>query len=338
MEKNLEEMEDYVIETINSGKIFGANISFVKNNEIKLMNTYGYKSIVPKKEINNIKTIYDLASLTKIVVTWYGILQLCTKESIHLDTTLNEIYDNKLLNEFTKQITVFELLTHSSGLSERTFLKQYGSNYHQVIEGILKDKQSFEVGTIHYSNKGFILLGDIIEKVTNMSLNEYAKRYIFDPLKIKNTFYNVPNNKIDLVAPTEFDGEKIVKGVVHDENARFLNHPLGHAGLFSTIEDLTRFFQSLFDCDYISRELLTLSFSGCVNNQGTIRGLGWNKTAENCFSHLGFTGTSVFFDFESKSFMIILTNRIHPDRSYRVHEIGEFREKMKQYFLLLTKS
>jgi CubicO group peptidase (beta-lactamase class C family) len=183
-----------------------------------------------------------------------------------------------------------------------------------------------------YSDIGIIVLGKIIERVTGMSLAEFCRTEIFEPLGMKDTMFNPPEYLLNRIAPTEYDPERggIVQGKVHDENSYYLGGVAAHAGLFSTAPDLSIFMQMLLNYGvydgkrYIEAETIKLFTRRQNLVEGSSRALGWDTPggksssgryfSTSSFGHTGFTGTSIWADPEKNLFVILLTNRVHPTR------------------------
>jgi CubicO group peptidase (beta-lactamase class C family) len=181
-----------------------------------------------------------------------------------------------------------------------------------------------------------ILISDIVEKVTGAKLDHLSNKYFYKPLGMKNTFFNPPQKLIERIAPTEHDNyfrHKLLKGVVHDENAYLLGGVSGHAGLFSTAEDIGIYSKMLIDDGYhLGTRYLTKNiiekFTKRQNiTEGSDRTLGWDTPSQNgnssagdyfsesSFGHLGFTGTSMWIDPENEIIVVLLTNRVYPTRN-----------------------
>ncbi len=320
-------LEQFLNELVKEKAIPGATYSLIVKNNV-YMGVVGNKSLFPHIEKNNLNTLYDLASLTKVVVTNTIIGRMLMNKKIKLKDKVS-FYLKKFKYKY---ITIYDLLTHSSGLPASLDLSKI-KNKQQLIDEIYNVKLKYKTGTdVVYSDIGFILLGFIIEKIYSLSLDEIAKIEVFEPLKMNNTCYN-PNNK-DLCAPTEYTFDRgLVRGVVHDKKAYYLNGIAGHAGVFSNVCDLTNFCKMVLNNGvfnnkkYLSKKIIDSWFipysKQKINNK--YRSIGWivgqNKdiTGENytlgTITHAGFTGTSILIDRVNKMASILLTNRVHPIRT-----------------------
>lgn len=321
--KYINDIREHLLTATRNKLIPGAVITIYSKNKVLMNEAFGCKSITPFYEDMQIDSIFDIASLTKIVATWISILKLQEQGKLNLNSTIKDYLDiNDSCN--TKDITIFDLLTHTSGLSERTYLKQYGDSKEDCIRGILNGTLENKIGNIvTYSNKGFILLGEIIEKVSGYTIDKYAYKNIWGILGMKDTFFNPPQELKSRISPTEYREYlgRCQHGEVHDENATHLGGVAGHAGVFSTVEDLTKFCSMIVNDGIfenkmiINNELINLSFKNYTNKLNESRGLGWKLFDDEVYGHYGFTGTAIWVDEIRKSFLILLTNRVHPYRS-----------------------
>ncbi|MBU2637084.1 MAG: serine hydrolase, partial [Bacteroidetes bacterium] len=312
----------------------GAQLVVVKKGKILLNKNFGTLDYSPNaKEITD-STLYDIASLTKVVGTTSAIMKLYDEGKINLDEKV-VTYVPEFGNSGKDKITVRNLLLHNSGLPawQKFYLTCNTSS--EVLDSIYNSKLIYKTGdSTVYSDFGFIVLGKIIEKITGFPLDIYLKNEFFEPLGMQNTFYNPSSDILQRVAPTEFDTvwrKKLVQGAVHDETAALLGGVSGHAGLFSTATDLAIFVQMILNggsyggVQYIKPEPIKLFTER--PNMKMQRGLGWdfktlngyssagNLFGQKSFGHTGFTGTSIWVDPERNLFVIFLTNRVHPTRA-----------------------
>ena len=305
----------------------GANLCLITK-EREIFISSGNRAILPNVDKNDLSTIYDIASLTKVVVTTTLIMQLIEKKHLSLDTKVKEI-----IKEFKlEDITILDLLTHTSGLPADIKL-DLNSNIDIVKEKIFKCNSIYEKGKdILYSDLGFILLGFIIEEVTNSKLEQIAKESIFHPLTMDNTNYHVEMQNIDKVAPTEISPHfnKLLRGEVHDRKAYLMGGVSGHAGVFSTIKDLSKFTKMILnDGVYNGRRILSKDsveklFLTYASDDNLKRGIGYityngkgdfsNYNSNKTIYHTGFTGTSMLIDKGNNLAIILLSNRVHPYR------------------------
>lgn len=334
-EKNAFQKVDKIIEDAIKERAFpGCQLIAVKDGEIILNRNYGDMDYLGRFSKVTDSTIYDIASLTKVVGTTAAIMKLVESEIISLDDKVTK-YIPEFASHGKDRITIRNLLLHNSGLPAWQKFYLTCTTAKEVIDSIYNSRLIYPVGdSIVYSDFGFIVLGKIIEKVTGLSLDEYLRREFFEPLEMQNTMFNPPENILHRVAPTEDDTvwrKKLVHGTVHDETATLLGGVAGHAGIFSNALDLAKFTQMILSggsyagFQYLKPETIKLFTERKAPSQK--RGLGWDfksmngySSAGNLFSsksfgHTGFTGTSIWVDPEKNTFVIFLTNRVHPTRS-----------------------
>ena len=334
-------------ETINKAiadSVFPGSVLLIgKENKViykKAFGNFSYAKNSPKMEIN---TIFDLASVTKVVATTSAALILNQLGKFDV-----EDYVFKYVPEFEiedkKEIKIKHLLTHQSGLKPFIPFYKFNFNKKQIIDSIAKSSLDFKVGeNYQYSDLNMIILQEIIERIEKKNLSEVCFERIFKPLEMNRTFFNPPAELKSECAPTEKDDYwrmKAIQGEVHDENAHLLKGIAGHAGLFSTCEDLAKFcFTILNDGVYKNVQIFNstiLSEWIVKKSESGSRAFGWAVKSENSFfgdkasrtaiGHTGFTGTSIIIDKEKKIFIIFLTNRVHPSRKNA--KIINFRPKL----------
>jgi CubicO group peptidase (beta-lactamase class C family) len=325
-------VESVVKNAIEDRTFPGAVVLIWKDGNVIYENAFGnftYDSDSPQVNKN---TIYDLASLTKVVAT-------TTATMICYDWNLFSLDDKviKYIPEFgvnrKENITIKNLLLHNTGLP--AWKKFYGRNfsYDDVLKEIYSSELEYKTGekTV-YSDLGVITLGKIIEKVTGKSLDKFCADEIFVPLKMNSTFYN-PVESIKLFcAPTETDNYwrmKTLQGEVHDETSAMLNGVAGHAGLFSTAKDISKLMSVLMNKGLLNNEQFIKQstielFTKKYSSENT-RAFGWDTKSDSgssagkyfgkkSFGHTGYTGTSIWADPERNLFVIFLTNRVYPTR------------------------
>ncbi len=296
----------------------------------KAYGNYTYDKSSPKMKLN---TIFDLASVSKVVGTTTAAMMLIDKGELDLDDKVIK-YLPEFNNHGKENITIRNLLLHNSGLA--SFKKYYDvySTADEVVNDIMNLSPEQEPGSKYvYSDLGMITLQKVIEKICRKSLDKFLEENLFLPLGMNSTMYNPSSKQKDSCAPTEFDDfwrMRQLQGEVHDERAHMLNGVAGHAGLFSTASDLAKFLQMVLQKgnyqgrQFIKPETIDL-FTRKQSDQST-RGLGWDtKSPEGSsagkyfsllsYGHTGYTGTSVWTDPLLKTFVILLTNRVYPTRN-----------------------
>jgi beta-lactamase len=349
--KELQELTKLIEEEIKNGAFPGANYAIVTPQRTYL-GTVGNKSLIPSIQKNTIDTIYDMASLSKVLATTTCIFKLMEEGKIRTASKVQTY-----LPQFAyKHVTIWHLLTHTSGLPEGISGLLTMKSAKDVYKKIFSTPLVYETGMqIKYSDLGYVLLGLIIEKIENRPLDEVIKEKIFLPLDMIDTTYNPKD--LNRCAPTELRNDDLYQGIlqgsVHDEMAFLLNGVAGHAGVFSTVKDVSHFITMILnngkynDQQILSPTTIDLMFTPQVHEKSgvickeTIRGLGWliggfasssgDLTSNQTIHHTGFTGTSIFIDRSNEIGFCLLTNRVHPTRNTSGHI--EARGKIANYIM-----
>jgi beta-N-acetylhexosaminidase len=324
---------------VADGAFPGGVLAVGWNNKLAV-HPFGKFSRDPKSPAVTAGTIYDVASLTKPIVTTTAIMSLVQRGELDLDAPVM-----RFLPEWAKaaksdpdptwraRVTVRMLLLHDSGLpAHRDFYKD-AKNRAAVLTRVMGEPLVRKPGAqIEYSDVGFILLGEIAERLTGDPLEETAES-IFAPLQMNDSLFNPPKNLRARIAPTEDDAsyrKRLLQGEVDDENAWAMGGIAGHAGLFSTSGDVAAFAQMLLNGGIYAhhrmlRRATIRQFTARETIGDSARALGWDVPAPpsssgeyfspKSFGHLGFTGTSLWIDPERNLFVVLLTNRVNPARS-----------------------
>ena len=321
---------------LKKGVFPGANLTVVNDKRVLYQDSFGFAQLKPFKDRMKKETIFDLASLTKVMATTIAVMQLIEKRKINLWNYIKYFYPE--LPSGKKEISIFSLLTHTSGFPAIIRLWDQGLNYEEKIKFVLKSPLEAKIGKkVIYSDLNFILLGDLVLQVTEQRLDKYASQHIFQPLGMAMTTFNplrsLPYTEKSYYAATEkckWRG-RVMIGEVHDENTFSFDGVSGHAGLFSTIDDLGKFMQMLLNngiykgVRILSSNSVKLMAKDWTYNLNSHRGLGWDLIgnphssggvffSEAAFGHTGFTGTSIWVDPKLKIGVALLTNRVHPTR------------------------
>ena len=278
-------------------------------------------------------TIFDIASLTKVVATTTAVMQLVEQGKTRLDDPVTK-YWPKFKAAGKKNITVHDLLTHHSGLRPDLSLKSKWSGYNVALDKIIAEKPVCSPGKrFIYSDINFQILGELVRRISGKPLDVYSRENIFKPLGMNNTGFRPSPLLREMIAPTEClngNNGKMLHGEVHDPTAYRMGGVAGHAGLFSTADDLSTFARMLLNYGSYNdiRILSQLSVENMTKKQtpsnNVLRGLGWGIYSPfaskhdiglpaGFYGHTGYTGTSLWIDSVSKTYVIILTNRVHPD-------------------------
>lgn len=288
----------------------------------------------------NDRTLWDMASLSKVVGLTSGIMQLVAQGKIDLQAPVQR-YLPDWTGKNKERVTIWNLLTHTSGLPA---FKPYDEITHNP-DSLAMLMYTTPLDTLPgvrmvYSDIGAYMAGRVLEKVTGQKLDVYLRSHVFEPAGMVDTRYNPPASEIARIAPTEFDPKRggLVRGKVHDERAYYLGGVSAHAGVFSTAHDLTRFAQMYLNHGKIggTQVLPANEISVFTKRQFKDRALGWQKAdtgntgghymSENAFGHTGFTGTSIWIDPDRGVFIILLSNRVNPTRSNT--KIGRVRVQL----------
>jgi len=318
---------DMVMEAaVAQHKIPGGVLLVGHNGQIVYRKAFGLRSEEPTREAMTVDTIFDLASLTKCIATTTAMMQLMEEGRVRLNDPVSAYLPDFAQNG-KNQITVRELMTHYSGLPPDLDLKEPWQGRDVAYKMAMEVKPEFPPGTrFVYSDINFEVLAFLVEKVTGMPLNEYAAKKIFEPLGMHETRFLPPAEWVARIAPTQYDENgKMLRGTVHDPTARRMGGVAGHAGLFSTADDLARFAQELLSGHRIlsPSAVEKMSTPQGPANGASLRGLGWDIDSPfstnrgellpvGSYGHTGFTGTSLWIDPTTDTYIILLTNSVHP--------------------------
>jgi CubicO group peptidase (beta-lactamase class C family) len=300
---------------------------------------FGKLSYDKDSPATKVDTMYDLASLTKVVVTTTLVEKLVEGDfasPLNLDAPVERYlpeWANGPQPEWRHKVTVRNLMTHTSGLPPFKEYWRTSTGKQDTLSRIFVEPLEYEPGTkVVYSDLGIILMAEIIQRLTGKPLDQLANENIFDPLGMKNSMYNPPKKLWPEIAPTEVDDKfrhRLIQGEVHDENAFAIGGVSGHAGVFSTSPDLAAFCQMLLNGGMyahhrIVKRATLAEFTAPQALAKNTRTLGWVAHSENGFSghyfsahsygHTGFTGTSIWIDPDRDLFVVLLTNRVNPGR------------------------
>ena len=322
-----------VEEAIRLGQCPGAVVLVGQDGKVIYRRAFGNRALVPQKLPMNVRTIFDLASLTKVIATTTAVMQLVEQGKIILATPASTYWPDFRENG-KASISVRELMTHYSGLPPDLELKPEWSGYETAMKMIVAVKPTVPSGTrFVYSDINFETLGEIVHRVSGEPLDVYCAKHIFTPLRMKDTRFNPPAKWRPRIAPTQYqngDKGKMLWGEVHDPTAYDMGGVAGHAGLFSTADDLASFAQMLLGGgSYRGAHILSpLTVEKMTTPQTpldkmVVRGLGWDLDSPfasnrgelfevGSFGHTGFTGTDLWIDPVSKTYLIILANGVHP--------------------------
>jgi uncharacterized protein YbbC (DUF1343 family)/CubicO group peptidase (beta-lactamase class C family) len=330
-----------VEEAIQAKQLPGAVVLVGRGHQVVYHQAFGNRALVPSVEPMTRDTIFDLASLTKVVATTTAVMLLVEDGRIRLNDRVSA-YIPGFARAGKGDITVRHLLTHVSGLRPDLDLDAEFDGYDAAIARAIDETPLAPPGDrFVYSDINFFLLGDIVARVAGLPLDRFAADRVFKPLGMRDTMFKPPRARAARIAPTEpcaplawpctAGPDRMLRGVVHDPTARRMHGVAGHAGLFSTAVDLSLFCRTFLNGGRLNgaRLLSPLTMATMVSpatpgHLGDIRGLGWDIDSSysgnrgdllplGSFGHTGFTGTSIWIDPATEVFVVFLSNRVHPD-------------------------
>jgi uncharacterized protein YbbC (DUF1343 family) len=331
--KILHQMDDAINQAIDEHACPGA-VLWVEHEGAIYNQAYGKRALIPKEENMTRDTIFDLASLTKVIAGTPAIMLLVERGEVKLDAPV-QTYIPEFKGQDKDKVTVRELLTHTSGqlpdIETKTDWHGRETAYKMACAAELRSKP----GTVfRYSDVNLFMIGAIVERVSGMKLEDFVQKEIYGPLKMTDTGYLPPSDKLDRIAPTEYDPDHphtVLRGVVHDPTARHMGGVAGHAGLFSTAADLARYARMMLNLGELDGVRVfkpeTVKLMTSVQSPLGLRdrrGLGWDIDSgfsrprgklfpRGSYGHTGWTGTCIWIDPFSKTFFVFLSSRVHPD-------------------------
>ena len=340
---NFDAIESIVEQGIKDGQMPGAVVVIADRKRVLYRRAFGHRQVKPTPEPMTVDTVFDLASLTKPVATATSVMKLVAEGLISPEQKVSDV-----LPEFGKygkdEITIGDLLLHVGGLIPDNSLRDYRDGMKNSWKNICNLKLIADPREkFAYTDVGFIVLGKVVERVSKQPLDKYAKQHVFAPLGMSETTFNPAADLKKRTATTEQRNGHWIKGEVHDPRAHLLQGVAGHAGLFSTADDLTRYGQRMLSIaagDH-SVPFPTSTFKMMTRPRdvrrdsrtiGT-RTYGWDhrspyssnrgeQLSDSAFGHGGFTGTVMWIDPESERVFIFLSNRLHPDGKGSVNRLA----------------
>ena len=346
--ERLSQMDAVIEEAIADKKLPGAVVVVGRKGRVVWRKSYGARALEPAREPMTPDTIFDVASLTKVVATATSVMILVERGKLRLSDPIS-LYIPELKGEGRERITVEQLLTHISGYAPDFDLRERWTGYDEAIKRLIKEPLRNPPGArFTYSDIGFIALGEIVARAGKMPLDQFAQKNIFGPLRMTSTGFRPSPALESRIAPTEkrrgqlsylgdtatnagAEGDVWLRGKVHDPTSYRMNGVAGHAGLFSTANDLAIYSQMILNGgSYGGMRVLSpltvaeMTRPRIVSSSGNTRGLGWDMNTSysanrgelfplGSFGHTGFTGTSIWIDPASEMFVVFLSNRVHPD-------------------------
>jgi uncharacterized protein YbbC (DUF1343 family)/CubicO group peptidase (beta-lactamase class C family) len=326
LDSRLSILDPIIDEAIAQHQIPGAVLIVGHDGKVVYRKAYGSRALEPRREAMTLDTVFDCASLTKVIATTTAVMQLWEQGKFRMNDPVA-----KYLPEFAQNgkqdITIRQLLVHYSGLAEDLDLTKAWEGKETAYRMAFEAAPERAPGAaFSYSDVNFVVLGALVERLSGESLDEYAAKHIFGPLEMKETRFLPPRSWESRIAPTEEDeNHHLLRGVVHDPTARRMGGVAGHAGVFSTAADLALFAQALLDG---GRGVLTPATIAKMTapqqpvNGTALRGFGWDIDSPfstnrgellpvGGYGHTGFTGTSLWIDPATKTYIVLFTNAVH---------------------------
>jgi uncharacterized protein YbbC (DUF1343 family)/CubicO group peptidase (beta-lactamase class C family) len=326
LDSRLSVLDSIIDDATVQQQIPGAVVIIGHDGLVVYRKAYGSRAIEPKREAMTIDTVFDCASLTKVVATTTAILQLWEQGKFRMNDPVAK-YVPEFGQNGKQDITIRQLLVHYSGLAPDMDLMKHWEGKDTAYRMAFEAAPASPPGSAFvYSDINFIVLGALVERLSGESLDEYAAKHIFAPLAMQETRYRPPSLWQSRIAPTEDDeNHHLLRGVVHDPTARRMGGVAGHAGVFSTADDLAIFAQAVLDG---GRGVLTPATVAKMSapqqpvNGTTLRGFGWDIDSPlssnrgelfpvGGIGHTGYTGTSLWIDMATKTYVVLLTNAVH---------------------------
>jgi len=332
-------IDDAVTATIEAGGCPGAVVLVIQENLVVYRKSFGNRTVEPSSAPMTLDAIFDLASLTKPIATATSIHHLIDAGKLKSTDKVSTYWPEFAVSD-KGDVTIEQCLLHTTGLTADNAIGDYAGGKTKAFEAIAGLKLEAKPGTrFRYSDVGFLVLGNLVERITKMPLDEYAAKHVFNPIGMKDTHFKVPAEKLGRVAPTGKRDGTIIRGDVHDPRAYAIGGVAGHAGLFGTADDLAIYATMLLNAGVhdgkpmLSPNAVKLFTAGVNVPPAGKRSLGWDVATGfsaprgnafrdgDGFGHTGFTGTSLWIDPGTKTAIIILTNRVHPNDKGNVTEL-----------------
>jgi uncharacterized protein YbbC (DUF1343 family)/CubicO group peptidase (beta-lactamase class C family) len=360
--ERLARIDEAVRASIERQETPGAVVLVGRRGRIVYRKAFGDRALQPQREAMTVDTIFDLASLTKVVATTTAVMILVERGKLSLADPV-ALYIPEFAVNGKEHITIEQLMTHRAGLPPDNEIADYVGVSVKPLEEIYKLQPIYEPGTrFVYSDVGFIVAAEIVRRVSGKRIDEFARENIFAPLGMHNTFYRslesgvlgresekhsaadglqTPDSRLQTIAPTEMREGRWMRGEVHDPRSYEMGGVAGHAGLFSTADDLAIFCQMILNKGELNgaRVIAPYTIERMVSAHSLptsqMRGIGWDVNTSfssnrgdlfpvGTFGHTGFTGTSLWLDPASETFVVLLTNRVHPNGKGDVTRLRSF--------------
>ena len=331
-------IDELVASGIQDRRMPGCVVAIGRHGRLAFLKAYGDRQLEPTKVPMTVDTVFDMASITKPVATGTSVMIMVEQGKMRLRNRVSHYLPNFAVNDKDK-ITITQLLTHHGGLIPDNALSDYFDGTTKAYERIDALKTYVDPGTrFVYTDVGFIVLARIVEELTGQNIDEFSRENIFAPLGMTETGYRPEDSLKTRAATTEQREEQWIQGEVHDPRAYEMDGIAGHAGLFSTAQDLAVYAQMMLQSgEYAGVRILSpLSVAKMTEARdvsGNLRSLGWDKNSvyssnrselfsDRAYGHGGFTGTVLWIDPELDLFFIFLSNRVHPNGKGNINSLA----------------
>lgn len=338
-------LEDILADAVADSAWPGAVMMIGHGDDIVFHHAVGYHTYKQKTPTKK-DDIFDLASVSKVIGTTSAVMKLVESGKLSLDDKavkyLPELKGPDERNTaLKKEITIRHLLTHSAGFEPFRLFYLMDCSVEARWDSAFQSELKYKPGdkTI-YSDIGLMCMGKIVEKISGMPQDKYLKKIIFEPLKMPDTDYTPDQTLLKRIIPTEIKDNILIHGYVHDENTHSLGGVAGHAGLFSTAKDLSKFCRMMLHEGQLEGvkifEAETIKLFTTRLDSSSSRCIGWDSPegessggiyiSAHSFGHTGYTGTSLWIDVENNVYVILLSNAVHPNRKYKYPNYFEWRQ------------
>jgi uncharacterized protein YbbC (DUF1343 family)/CubicO group peptidase (beta-lactamase class C family) len=340
----LREIDARIDKAISDHQTPGA-VFWMERNGVAYHRAYGNRALIPAIEPMTEDTIFDAASLTKVIATAPSIWLLIKDGKIALDAPV-KTYIPEFTGGWRDEITIRHLLTHTSGLRPDLTLTDKWTGFDEAWKRILSEEVLQRPGAVfRYSDINFEILGEVVHRVSGETLDRFARRRVFEPLGMKDTSFlpihvaaaasaagspREGSRRYTRIAPTQQDPELgMLRGIVHDPTARRMGGVAGHAGMFTTAADLAKFARAVLGGRFFPAEMtqvqsppgVAVRRAGGFDIDSSFSGPRGNVFPLGSFGHTGYTGTAIWIDPFSKTFYVLMTNRVHPDDKANINAL-----------------
>jgi serine-type D-Ala-D-Ala carboxypeptidase len=330
---HLEQVDSLIAQAIEKKDIPGAVLLVGRGDDVVYRKAYGNRAVEPAVEPMTEDTIFDLASLSKSMGTATSIMVLADRGKIDINAPVAK-YVPAFAANGKEKVTIEQLLLHRGGLVADNSMSDYTDDPQESMQKLLKQKLKYEPGTdFIYSDMCFAVLGEVVHAVSGKPLSEFAAEEVFKPLGMKDSMYLPPADLKPRIAPTQKTKDGVLRGVVHDPRAQKLGGFAGHAGVFGTADDVGRYCRMLLHKGELdgkrimsAKTVEEMTKTRCMPDGKNCRTYGFDVDTKlssaprgerfekgTTFGHTGYTGTMLWIDPVNNCYVVLLTNRVHPD-------------------------